>query len=269
MFLVDENHEKWLKRRRGEQQGAVRLLERLRRRREEVVAVEEAARRSEEWRKSIAAKYAAAEAQRKASEEARRKAAQRRAEISTIEDQRRAVADLQRNTAAGRSVLGERTNAVAVGSTHPQRSVVTKPVEVGGAQRVPPGYWPSVVPPRHPPPPSPSLARHPQLQPQHKPQPPLLEQHGSARQGAARGTQPLLRPAGAPFIPPVNSWAVDVESQSQNTGRLRARVHRTSLPAHNEEPTDCGCSVSAIVFVFSRAGADLRARAFRYRSSAP
>ena len=59
---MDENHEKWLKRRRGEQQGAVRLLERLRRRREEVVAVEEAARRSEEWRKSIAAKYAAAEA---------------------------------------------------------------------------------------------------------------------------------------------------------------------------------------------------------------
>ncbi|KAM5543527.1 hypothetical protein V8D89_002778 [Ganoderma adspersum] len=230
---VDENHGKWLKRRGGEQQGAVRLLERLRRRREEVVAVEDAARRSEEWRKSIAAKHAAAEAQRKASEEARRKVAQQCAGISTIEDQRRAVTELQRNAAAARSVLGTRTNTV--GSTYSQR-----------APRVPPGYWPSVVPPR---------------QPQPQPQPPRLEQHWSARE-----TPPLLRPAsiprGAVFNPPanLNSWPVDVESQSHNAGRLPTHVYQTNFPvpnlsANDEDSTDCGCCrtlfwVAVLLFVF-------------------
>ncbi|PIL23188.1 hypothetical protein GSI_14497 [Ganoderma sinense ZZ0214-1] len=247
---ADENHGKWLKRRRGEQQGAVRLLERLRRRREEVVAVHAAAQRSAEWRKVIEERYAAAEAQRKVTEEARRKAAQSVA-ISTVEDQRRAIAELQRGAAEARSVLGERTNAVAVASTYTQRSAAPKQVEVGGTQRVPPGYWPSVVPPHNPPSPP---ARQPRPQPQ--PQPPHpLEQHSSARHSAARETQSLLRvPRGTVFIPPVNSWAVDVESQSHNAERLRARIHQTELPVRNEEPIDCGCSralfcvVSLVVF---------------------
>nr|VWP00449.1 Carboxylic ester hydrolase (EC [Ganoderma boninense] len=238
---ADENHGKWLKHRRGEQQAAMCLLERLQRRREEVVAVEAAARRSAEWRKAIEERYAAAEAQRKATEEARRKAAQS-AGISTIEDQRRAIAELQRREAAARNILGERTNAVAAGSMSTQRSAApnSNQVEVPGTRRVPPGYWPPIDPPRHLPAPPP---RYPQPQPQPRPQPPQrIEQHPSA----ARETQPLLRPAGVPrgtvFIPPANSWVCDIESQSHSAGRLRARVFQAAPRLRNEESIDCGCS---------------------------
>ena len=239
-FSVDENHEKWLKRRRGEQEGAVRLLERLRKRKEEVGSAGAAVRRIEEQRKAYELqRRAAAEAQRRAIEEARRRAteeAHRRAALETrsglSEDGWWADrATTSWKAAQARSVLGERTNtATGAGSE-------------GGAAgyrvagRVPPGYWPAAGPSSCLPPPQ-RPAPQPLLQP---------PRHSNASQSTGE-RRPLLQPAGAArgHAPgtAVNSWLVDVESQTRSPAQLRSRVHYL---VQNEEMADSGngCTVSA------------------------
>ena len=207
-----------------------------------------AVRRIEEQRKAYEfQRRAAAEAQRRAIEEAQRRAIEEARRRATEEAHRRAALETRSGlsedgwwadraatswkAAQARSVLGERTNtATGAGSE-------------GGAAgyrvagRVPPGYWPAAGPSSCLPPPQ-RPAPQPLLQP---------PRHSNASQSTGE-RRPLLQPAGAArgHAPgtAVNSWLVDVESQTRSPAQLRSRVHYL---VQNEEMADSGngCTVSA------------------------
>ncbi|PIL23190.1 hypothetical protein GSI_14499 [Ganoderma sinense ZZ0214-1] len=199
--VVDENHRKWLKRQRGQEAGAVRLLERLRRRREVVIAVEEAKKRDDDRLRTIeeAHRRAIAGAHRQAIEEARRRATEE-ARRRAVEDARpRVIVEAQRKAVQQAwSVLGERTNTN-------QADAEPKSVETvgtaGSVPKPPPKDWPSVVPPPRP-------YQPPQY-------PPTAAYYGALQ--SSREAQPPVLPAKLIRAPiptrPSSSWPVDIERQ--------------------------------------------------------
>ena len=205
---VDDNHQHWLKRQRGQEAGAVRLLERLRKRREVVVANAEAEKKYEERRREIeeAHRKDIAEARRQGIEDAQRWAAEE-ARRRAIEDARLlSIAEAQRKLAQpARSVLGERTNtATSNQAVVGPRSVET--IEVPEWVPVPPPKpksWPSVAPlPRPCQPaqyPPPGVYYSPRWS-SREPQPPVPHVHADT----TRAPIPMR---------PISSWQVDIERQ--------------------------------------------------------
>ena len=161
--------------------------------------------------------------------------------------QPRARAELEWKAAAGRSVLGERTNAQA--SMSNQRSVMP-PYPPG----VPPGYSPDppiCVPPQHPgttssvPPPR----RFDRQRPLHTPcldRPPGTPQRTGERrpllgyEATARGHIPATT---------THSWFSDIESQWQNAAQWRSwHIYRTNVPSRRRARLVCGCCVSTTIW---------------------
>ncbi|KAM5543529.1 hypothetical protein V8D89_002780 [Ganoderma adspersum] len=229
--VVDANHQNWLKRQRGQEAGAVRLLERLRKRREAVVAMAEAEQKDEERRRAIeeAHRKAVAEAHRQAIEDAQRWVAEevrRRA----LEDARlMAIAEAQcKAVQQARSILGERTNTAMSNQTDAgQKSVET--IEVPEWVPVPPPKpesWPSVAP----------LPR-----PYQPPQYPPAGAYYSIRQ-SSRGPQPPVRHAGNTRAPipmrPISSWAVDIERQGPPAAHPGWHPRTEQTTPHGENLVD-------------------------------
>ena len=162
--------------------------------------------------------------------------------------QPRARAQLEWKAAAGRSVLGERTNAQT--SMSNQRSVMP-PYPPG----VPPGYSHDpptrVISPHHPSTPSsvPPPKRFDRQRPLHTPC--LDRPPGVPRRTGER--RPLLGYTGTAslgHIPTTNSWFSDIESQWQNAAQwVGWYVYRTNVPSRRRARLGCGCCVSATIWL--------------------